>query len=123
MARCIHGYDGFCPRCFDSNPLNQAGAWERTYQQTSAQQGALVRQWEREIAGQMAQANQAIQQAYNEQLYGAAAQNQVRANYVSREEYEALREKVIRLEALLDKVCVEHEDCAASLLAHACKKK
>lgn len=41
----------------------------------------------------------------------------------SREEYEALREKVIRLEALLDKVCVEHEDCAASLLAHACKKK
>jgi hypothetical protein len=33
-----------------------------------------------------------------------------------------LGERMARIEALLDKVCVEHADCCASLLAHACKK-
>jgi hypothetical protein len=41
---------------------------------------------------------------------------------VAYDKVEALDERVKKLEALLSKVCVEHEDCCQSLLAHACKK-
>lgn len=82
-----------------------------------------------DMANAAAYANYANQQArLNQQgqllneLAAFRDMSMARTAMVSMDKFEALDARLKKLEALLDKVCVEHEDCCASLLSHACKK-